>query len=52
MPGRHINQQQVSLFMTLRITHTQQTAAAKAGISVASACFGKSRTAIPVSPGQ
>ena len=34
MPGRHINQQQVSLFMTLRITHTQQTAAAKAGISV------------------
>jgi len=37
MPGRHINQQQVSLFMTLRITHTQQTAAAKAGISVASA---------------
>jgi hypothetical protein len=37
MPGRHINHQQVSLFMTLRITHTQQTAAAKAGISVASA---------------
>jgi hypothetical protein len=31
MPGRHINHQQVSLFMTLRITHTQQTAAAKPG---------------------
>lgn len=37
MPGRHINHQQVNLFMTLRITHTQQTAAARVGISVASA---------------
>lgn len=37
MPGRHINEQQVRLFMTLRIAHTQQTAAAKAGISVATA---------------
>ncbi|MDB5737782.1 MAG: family transposase [Sphingomonas bacterium] len=37
MPGRHINDQQVRLFMTLRIDHTQQTAAAIAGISVASA---------------
>jgi len=37
MPGRHINDQQVKLFMTFRIAHTQQTAAAKAGISVATA---------------
>jgi len=37
MPGRHINDQQMRLFMTLRITLTQQTAAAKAGISIASA---------------
>ena len=37
MPGRHINNQQVRLFMTLRMTQTQQTAAARSGISVASA---------------
>ena len=37
MPGKHINDRQMRLFMTVRITHTQQTAAAKAGISIASA---------------
>jgi len=37
MPGRHINDQRMRLFMKLRITLTQQTAAAKTGISIASA---------------
>ena len=33
MPGRHITDQQAKLYMTLRRTHTRQTAAAKAGFS-------------------
>ena len=37
MPGRHINDQQVRIYMRLRIDHMQATAAAKAGISVATA---------------
>jgi len=37
MPGRHINDRQMRVFMTLRITHTQQISAAKTGISIASA---------------
>lgn len=35
MPGRHVNDQQVRLYMTARITRPQTTAAAMAGISVA-----------------
>jgi hypothetical protein len=35
MPGRHINDQQVRLYMTSRLTRPQATAAAMAGISVA-----------------
>ncbi len=35
MPGRHVNDQQVRLYMTARITRSQTTAAAMAGISVA-----------------
>ena len=35
MPGRHINDQQVRLYMTARIIRPQATAAAMAGISVA-----------------
>ena len=35
MPGRHINDQQVRLYMTARLTRPQTTAAAMAGISVA-----------------
>ncbi|HVB69851.1 MAG TPA: IS21 family transposase [Acetobacteraceae bacterium] len=35
MPGRHINDQQVRLYMRLRADHTQITSAAKAGLSVA-----------------
>lgn len=35
MPGRHINDQQVRLYMTARLTRPQTTAAAIAGISVA-----------------
>lgn len=35
MPGRHFNDQQVRLYMTARITRPQATAAAMAGISVA-----------------
>ena len=35
MPGRHVNDQQVRLYMTARITRPQATAAAMAGISVA-----------------
>ena len=37
LPGRHITDRQARLFMDLRTTHTQKLAAAKAGISVASA---------------
>jgi len=33
VPGRHITDQQAKLYMTLRRTHTRQTAAAKAGFS-------------------
>lgn len=33
MPGKHITDQQVKLYMKLRSTHTRQTAAAKAGFS-------------------
>ena len=36
MPGRHVNDQQVRPYMRLRITRPQMTAAAMAGISVAS----------------
>lgn len=35
MPGRHVTDQQMRLFMTLRQTHTIPVAAAKAGISQA-----------------
>ena len=35
MPGRHVNDQQVRLYMTARIIRSQATAAAMAGISVA-----------------
>ena len=35
MPGRHVNDQQVRLYMTARITRPQATAAAMTGISVA-----------------
>ena len=35
MPGRHVNDQQVRLYMTTRIIRPQATAAAMAGISVA-----------------
>lgn len=34
MPGRHINDQQVRLYMRLRADHPQITSAAKAGLSV------------------
>lgn len=37
MPGSHVNDQQVRLYMTHRKTHSQRTAAAKTGISVATA---------------
>ena len=37
MPGSHVNDQQVRIYMRLRIHHMQVTAAAKAGISVATA---------------
>lgn len=37
MPGRHVNDQQVKLYMRLRTTHTQATAAAIAGFSTATA---------------
>lgn len=37
MPGRNINDQQVRTYMRLRTDHPQMTAAAKAGLSVASA---------------
>lgn len=37
MPGRHVNDQQVRLYMTARMTRPQTTAAALAGISVATA---------------
>ena len=35
MPGRHVTDQQMRLFMTLRQTHSTPVAAAKAGISQA-----------------
>ena len=35
MPGRHVTDQQMRLFMTLKQTHTVPLAAAKAGISQA-----------------
>ena len=37
MPGRHINDQQVRLYMSARLTRSQTTSAAMAGISVATA---------------
>jgi hypothetical protein len=37
VPGSHVNDQQVRIYMRLRIDHMQVTAAAKAGISVATA---------------
>ena len=37
MPGRNINDQQVRTYMRLRTDHPQMTAAAKAGLSVATA---------------
>ena len=37
MPGRHVNDRQQRLYMTLRRSHTQSLAAAKAGLSVATA---------------
>lgn len=37
MPGRHVNDQQVRLYMTARMTRPQTTAAAMSGISVATA---------------
>ena len=37
MPGSHVNDQQVRIYMRLRIDHMQVTAAAKAGFSVATA---------------
>ena len=35
MPGRHVTDQQMRLFMTHRQTHTVSVAAAKAGVSQA-----------------
>lgn len=35
MPGKHINDQQVRLYMRLRADHSQVTAAAKSGLSIA-----------------
>ena len=35
MPGRHVTDQQMRIFMTLRQTHTVSVSAAKAGISQA-----------------
>ena len=35
MPGRHVTDQEMRLFMTLKQTHTVPLAAAKAGISQA-----------------
>ena len=35
MPGKHVTDLQVRLYMNLRLTHTRETAAAKAGLSVA-----------------
>ena len=35
MPGRHVTDQQMRIFMTLRQTHTVAVAAAKAGVSQA-----------------
>src|ERR1700756_5578543 len=37
VPGRHITDQQATLYMNLRRTHTRQTAAAKAGFSTSTA---------------
>ncbi len=37
LPGQHINDRQQRLYMTLRSSHTQSVAAAKAGFSVATA---------------
>ncbi len=37
MPGRHITDQQATLYMKLRRTHSRQTAAAKAGFSTSTA---------------
>ena len=34
MPGKHVTDQQVRLYMNLRLTHTRETAAAKAGLSI------------------
>ena len=37
MPGRHITDQQATLYMKLRRTHSRQTTAAKAGFSISTA---------------
>src|ERR1700750_107649 len=37
VPGRHITDQQATLYMKLRRTHSRQTAAAKAGFSISTA---------------
>jgi hypothetical protein len=49
MPGRHITDQQMRLFMTLRQTHAVPVAAAKAGISQAT---GYRLQADPILPSQ
>jgi len=47
MPGRHVTDQQVRLFMTLRQTHTVPVAAAKAGISQATGYRVQSDPTLP-----
>lgn len=47
MPGKSINDRQVRLYMSIRRQHTQQTAAAKAGISVRSARRVEQTTELP-----
>ena len=49
MPGRHVTDQQMRLFMTLRQTHSVPVAAAKAGISQAT---GYRLQANPILPSQ
>jgi transposase InsO family protein len=49
MPGRHVTDQQMRLFMTLRQTHSVPVAAAKAGISQAT---GYRLRADPILPSQ
>ncbi len=47
MPGRHINDHQMRLFMRLRLTEPVTAAAAKAAISVASAYRIQSEARLP-----